>query len=83
MQDESTSYNYFIKMQINAFNDWEALEIGLKITINNTSRFLEYYKVYRVLIYTKHSYAICNLADYLKRYYSSSKKEQSKVLKKK
>jgi hypothetical protein len=68
-------------MQNNAIGDWEALETGLKITAENSNRFLEYHKAYRVLICVTHSYAVRNLADHLKRNHISSKKEQSEVVK--
>ena len=68
-------------MQNNTISKEEVLETRFKITIDNASRFLEYYKAYGVLIYVKHSYAVCNLADYLSRNYIGSKKERGKVIK--
>jgi hypothetical protein len=68
-------------MQNNAIGDREALETRLKITVENSNCFLEYHEVYRVLICVTHSYAVCNLANHLKRNHISSKKEQSEVVK--
>ena len=67
-------------MENNIIDNQEVLKTGLKIIINNASRFLEYYKVYRVLIYVVYSYVIYNLANYLSRNYTSSKRERDKVV---
>jgi hypothetical protein len=68
-------------MQNNAIGDREALETGLKITAENSNRFLEYHEAYRVLICVTHGYTVRNLADHLKRNHISSKKERSEVVK--
>jgi hypothetical protein len=68
-------------MQNNTISEEEALETGLKITIDNTSRFLEYHEVYSVLIYVKHGYVVRNLADHLSRNHIGSKKERGEVTK--
>lgn len=68
-------------MQTDVLDDREALETGLKITVNDSSRFLEYHEAYGVLICVKHGYAVRNLTDHLKRHHSSSKKERTEVLK--
>lgn len=68
-------------MQNNTTGDREAIETGLKITVENADRFLEYYEAYGVLICTTHGYVVRNLADHLKRNHISSKKEQSEVAK--
>jgi hypothetical protein len=68
-------------MQNAAISDSEALETGLKITIENVSRFLEYHKAFRILICIIHGYAVCNLADYLSKNHRGTKKKQDKVVK--
>ena len=72
--------NRFLKMQNNVADDREVLKIGLKITTNNASRFLEYHEVYRVLICIVYGYAICNLADHLSRNHTGSKRERGEVV---
>ena len=67
-------------MQNNVADDREVLKIGLKITTNNASRFLEYHEVYRVLICVVYGYAICNLADHLSRNHTGSKRERGEVV---
>ena len=53
----------------------------MKITTDNIDRFLEYHEVYGVLIYIKYGYIVRNLADYLSRNYTGSKKERSDIYK--
>jgi hypothetical protein len=52
-------------MQNSAISEQEAIESRLKITADNTDRFLEYHEVYSVLICVKYGYAVYNLADHL------------------
>jgi uncharacterized membrane protein YgaE (UPF0421/DUF939 family) len=68
-------------MQNDAISERDALESRSKITTDNIGRFLEYHKVYSVLICVKHSYAVRNLADHLSRNHDSNKKERSEVYK--
>jgi hypothetical protein len=70
-----THYSRVAKMQNIAISNSEALEIGLKITTENTSRFLEYHKVFRILIYIIYSYIVCNLVDHLSKNHRGTKKE--------
>ena len=68
-------------MQNSELSEQEALESGSKITTDNADRFLEYHEAYGVLICVKHSYAVCNLADYLSRNHIGCKKERNDVCK--
>jgi hypothetical protein len=68
-------------MQNAAISDGKALEIGLKITTENASRFLEYHEAFRILICITHGCAVRNLADHLSKNHRGTKKERGEVVK--
>ena len=68
-------------MQNTAISNSKVLKTGLKITIENTSRFLEYHKTFWILIYITYGYIVCNLADYLSKSHRGTKKERGKIVK--
>jgi hypothetical protein len=68
-------------MQNAIISDREALETGLKITTENSSRFLEYHEAYRILICVVHGCAVRNLADHLSKNHKGNKKERGEVVK--
>ena len=68
-------------MQNATVSDREALEIGLKITTDNASRFLEYHEAYRILICVTHGCAVRNLADHLSKNHTGNKRERGEVVK--
>jgi hypothetical protein len=76
-----THYSRVAKMQNAAISNSEALKTGLKIMIENASRFLEYHKAFRILIYITYSYIVCNLTDHLSKNHRGTKKEQGEVVK--
>ena len=80
-RERITYYSRVAKMQNAAISNGKALETGLKITTENASRFLEYYKAFRILIYITYSYAVCNLTDHLSKNHRGTKKEQGEVVK--
>ena len=76
-----THYGRVAKMQNAAISNSKALETGLKITIENASRFLEYHKAFQILIYITYSCIVYNLADHLSKNHRGTKKEQGEVVK--
>jgi hypothetical protein len=68
-------------MQNAIISDREALETGLKITTENSSRFLEYHEAYRILICVVHGCAVRNLVDHLSKNHKGNKKERGEVVK--
>jgi hypothetical protein len=76
-----THYGRVAKMQNIAISNSEALETGLKITTENTSRFLEYHKAFQILICITYGCAVYNLADHLSKNHRGTKKERGEVVK--
>jgi len=80
-RERITYYGRVVKMQNAAISDGKALEIGLKITTENVSRFLEYHEAFRILIYITYGYVVRNLADHLSKNHRGTKKERGEVVK--
>jgi hypothetical protein len=80
-RERITHYSRVAKMQNAVTSDDKALKIGLKITTENASWFLEYHEAFRILICITHGCAVRNLADHLSKNHRGTKKERGEVVK--
>jgi hypothetical protein len=80
-REKITYYSRVAKMQNATISNGEVLETELKITTENISRFLEYHKAFRILIYIIYGCTVYNLADYLSKNHRGTKKERGEVVK--
>jgi hypothetical protein len=54
-------------------------EQGQRVTVDNTHELFVWYKDYRALVCTEHSYAVQNVSSYLRVYHYRSTKEKRAV----